>query len=100
MAALPAPIDADRKRFIRDSRRAAALQKDIDKYRAERSGSIERWTNIIRTLMAEHQADDPVEILPQVIVAAEEHLFCEVRKQGQAAARDELRRLLRKATTS
>jgi hypothetical protein len=72
----------------------------VDEYRNQRAATIATWTTTIRTLMDEHHVDDPLEILPAIIVSIEERAIRDAKAAAEIAARTEIQRLLRKATAS
>jgi hypothetical protein len=86
-----------RRQLVVDSKRAAVLGKNVHEYRAERKGTVERWTTTIWTLMNENGvADNPVEILPSIVASVEERIIRAARDEAAVAARSEIQRLLRK----
>jgi hypothetical protein len=96
-----ATIDADaRKRFVADCKQASAQNLLVHEYRAQRAATIAKWTTTIRALMDEHHVDDPLEILPAIIVSIEEHAIRDAKAAAEVAARTEIQRLLKKATAS
>ena len=90
---------ARRRRFVADGRAAAALGISMEALGAARKAAIEQWTTTIRGCMDECGADDPVEILPEILTRLEEHAVGEARAAARAAAREEVQRLLRKVMT-
>jgi hypothetical protein len=86
-----------RKELTSDSRRALAIGKTIDQYRAERDSAVESLTNEIRALMERHGCDDPVELLPQLLIDVREQAVEEARHAAKSAAQVEVRRMLKKA---
>jgi hypothetical protein len=98
MATLPEKLEAaHRRQLVVDSKRAAALGKELHQFRVERSAAIKKWTHTIRTMMEEHGASDPVEILPAIAASLLEHAVVEARETAETTARAEIQRLLRKA---
>jgi hypothetical protein len=99
MAAVPDTIDAGhRRRLIADSKAAVALGLPVNDYRTQRTAAIAQWTHTIRSLMDQHGVIDPLEVLPGILAAVEEHAIGAAKAAAASAARDELQRLLRKAT--
>jgi hypothetical protein len=93
-------IDQDhRKRYVAECKRAAGLGLTVDAYRTQHASAIADLTTTIRALMDDAGVMDPLEVLPGIIVAAEERCASAARKAAEAAARAEIKRLLRKATT-
>lgn len=98
MATLPEKLEAaHRRQLVVDSKRAAALGKELHQFRVERAAAIAKWTHTIRTMMEEHGVSDPVECLPAIVASVLEHAVVEARDTAKVASRAEIQRLLRKA---
>jgi hypothetical protein len=88
-----------RQQLAINSRAALALGVPLETCLAARKAAIASWTTLIRAQMQEHNVNDPVEILPELLARLEEHVVGEARTAAKAAAREEFRALLRKAIT-
>jgi len=98
MAILSEQIEqAHRRQLFVDTRRAIALGKSVQDFRTERAAAIEKWTHTIRNMMQEHGVSDPIECLPAIIASVLEKAIVEARDTATIAARNEIKRLLRKA---
>ena len=75
--------------------RAAALGMTVEKYRSEQAAR--RWAALMHEIMAQTGATDPMECLPEIVVAIERAAKGAANKAAVAAARTEVQRLLRKA---
>jgi hypothetical protein len=87
---------ARRRQYAIDSRAALGLGVSLEQCLTARKAAIGHWTTLIRAQMQEHGVSDPVEILPELLVRLEEHAVGEARTAAKAAAREEVRALLRK----
>jgi hypothetical protein len=88
-----------RQQLAINTRAAVGLGVPLEVCLAARKAAIESWTTLIRAQMQEHNVNDPVEILPELLARLEEHAIGEARAAAKAAAREEVQRLLRKAIT-
>jgi hypothetical protein len=88
---------ARRRQYTIDSRAAVGLGLSLEQCLTARKAAIESWTTLIRAQMQEHNAGDPVEVLPQLLARLQETVVGEARTAARAAAREEVQRLLRKA---
>jgi hypothetical protein len=94
----PAAIDANhRRRLIADNRKAAKLGMGVDDFRAQRTKAVEQLTRELRDMLEQHNVDDPVTILPEILIAHEQRILSEAMKAAASAARFEIQKLLRKA---
>jgi len=69
----------------------------VEKYRSEQAASVKRWAALMHEIMAQTGATDPMECLPEIVVAIERAAKGAANKAAVAAARTEVQRLLRKA---
>jgi len=98
MASISKKIQTDFERQLRvDTARAAALDMDVHTYRAQHAGAVKKWTHTIHNLMEGAGVRDPIEVLPEIIVAIMQHAERAARQDARAAARAKIQRLLRKA---
>jgi len=89
--------DAHRRQLRVDRARADALDMNVHEYRAQHAAAVKMWTHTIHNLMEGAGARDPLEILPELIVAIMQHAERAARQDARGAARNEMQRLLRKA---
>ena len=75
--------------------RAAALGMTVEKYRSEQAAR--RWAALMHEIMAQTGATDPMECLPEIVVAIERAAKGVARKTAEAASRVEVQRMLRRA---
>jgi hypothetical protein len=87
---------ARRRHYVIDSRAAVGLGLSLEQCLTARKAVIANWTTLIRAQMQEHNVNDPVEILPELLARLEEHAVGEARAAARVAAREEVRVLLRK----
>jgi len=85
-----------RKELTADTRRALAQGKTLDEYRGGHDRDVENLTNEIRALMKRHGCEDPVELLPQLLINVREQAVAEARSAAKAAARAEVRTMLKR----
>jgi hypothetical protein len=86
-----------RREFNRDMRHALAQGQELDAYRTTRDAKIEDLTATIRAMMERHGVDDPIEVLPHILIGVQERAIAEARAAAKTAARDEVRRMLKRA---
>lgn len=86
-----------RRRLAADSRAAIAQGQSLDGYLAAHQAAIASFTATTRALMTERGVADPIEILPELLACVQEAAVAEARAAARAAARDEIKALLRKA---
>lgn len=92
--------DAHARQLALDRVRAAALNMDVEKYRTQQVASVRRWATLLHEIMQAAEVDDPMAVLPEIIVAIERSAKGAAIKAAEAAARTETQRILRKAITS
>ena len=88
-----------RQQFVADGRAAAALGISMEALGTARKAVIANWTTLIRARMDECGADDPVEVLPELLARVQEYAVGEARTAAKVVAREEVQRLLRKVIT-
>jgi hypothetical protein len=88
-----------RQQFVVDGRAAAALGISMEALGTARKAVIANWTTLIRARMQEQDVADPVEILPELLARVQEQAIGEARAAAKIAAREEVRKLLRKVLT-
>jgi hypothetical protein len=69
----------------------------VDDFRAQRAKAVEQLTRELRDMLEQHNVDDPVAILPEILIAHEQRILAEATKAAAQAARFEIQKLLRKA---
>jgi hypothetical protein len=98
MPTITEKVEGDYQRQLKvDSVRAAALGMTVEKYRSEQAASVKRWAALMHEIMAQTGATDPMECLPEIVVAIERAAKGVARKTAEAAARVEVQRMLRRA---
>jgi hypothetical protein len=90
---------AHRKQFVADAKRASELGLNTYEFRGQRKAAVEQWTTIIRELMDQCRADDPVSVLPQIAARILEDTAEIARKEAEVAARSVVQRMLKRAMT-
>jgi hypothetical protein len=91
-------VDAEqRRRLLADTRKASAVGRSVEEWRAERTRAVEELTREIRQLLSQNNSDDPVAFLPEILVLLEQKILSEARTTAAEAARFEIHKLLRKA---
>jgi hypothetical protein len=88
---------ARRRQLIVESRRAADQDLSIDEYRKAHNAKVANLIAVIRAEMERHGIDDPVEVLPEILISLEEGVIAKARAAAREAARVEVRAMLRKA---
>jgi hypothetical protein len=88
-----------RQQFVIDGKAASALGISMEALGTARKAVIANWTTLIRARMDECGAADPVEILPELLARVQEQAIGEARAAAKIAAREEVRKLLRKVLT-
>jgi hypothetical protein len=86
-----------RREFMRDTRAASAQGLEVDEYRAKRDQAVAEWAAWFHKTMDETHAMDPAEVLPQALALLQERSIAAARTAAKAAARDEVKKMLRKA---
>ena len=90
---------AHKRQLLSDTERASALGLNTYEYRAQRKTAITDWTAIIRKLMDESNARDPIEILPELCVRLLEDIRAVAKAEAGVSARSVVQRMLKRATT-
>jgi hypothetical protein len=85
-----------RREFVRDMRAASAQGEELEEYRAKRDQVAAEWAAWFREAMDQHQAEDPVEVLPQALALLQERAIAAARTAARTAARDEVKAMLRR----
>jgi hypothetical protein len=86
-----------RRELMRDMRAASAQGQEPEEYRAKRDQSVDEWAAWLHAEMDRCHATDPVEVLPAALALVQERAIAEARAAAKTAARDEVRRMLRRA---
>jgi hypothetical protein len=86
-----------RRELTVDSRRALGQGMTLDEYRRAHDANVEALTATIRAAMEHYGVDDPVEVLPDILVRLQETAVEEARAAAKTAARDEVQRMLKRA---
>src|SRR5262249_10361077 len=98
MPTITEKVEGDYQRQLKvDSVRAAALGMTVEKYRSEQAAAVKRWAALMHEIMEASGATDPVECLPEIVVAIERATKGVARKTAEATARVEVQKMLRKA---
>src|SRR5262245_21792369 len=98
MSTITERIQNDYERQLKVDRiRADALGMNVHEYRAQHADAVKKWTHTIHNLMEGAGVRDPLEVLPEIVVAIMQHAERAARQDARAAARAELQRLLKKA---
>jgi hypothetical protein len=87
---------ARRRQLVTATRAAIGQGQSIEQYQATHQRAIAGIIAAIRTRMTECGVIDPVEILPEILISLQEAAIAEARIAAKAAARDEMKTLLRK----
>jgi hypothetical protein len=96
-----AEVDAEhRRRLIADIRKASAVGRSVQEWRAERTRAVEELTHEIRELLTQNNSDDPVALLPEILVLLEQRILAQAQAAAETSARFALQKFLRKAATS
>src|SRR5215831_1534294 len=98
MATITETVDGNYQRQLRvDTVRAAALGMTLEKYRSEQAAAVRKWATLLHEIMQAAEVDDPIAVLPEIIVAIERGAKGVAHRTAEAAARVEVQRMLRKA---
>ena len=98
MPTITEKIESNFQRQYRvDQVRAAALDMNVHEYRAQHAAAVKMWTHTIKNLMEGAGVRDPLEVLPEIVVAIMQHAERAARQDARAAARADIQRLLKKA---
>jgi hypothetical protein len=71
----------------------------LNEYRKAHSAKVANLIAVIRAEMDRHGIDDPVEVLPEILISLEESAVAKARTAAKDAARAEVKAILRKAIT-
>jgi hypothetical protein len=85
---------ARRRQLITESKRASEQGLTIGEYRKAHDAKVANLIAIIRAEMDRHGIDDPVEVLPAVLVNIEENAIAKARTAARDAARAEVRAMV------
>jgi hypothetical protein len=88
-----------RRELTRDAKAALQQGLSLDEYIAKRDQTVTEWTRWFHAEMDKCHVDDPIECLPQAFARVEERAIGEARAAAKAAARTEVRAMLRKVIT-
>jgi len=83
-----------RSELVRDSRSALSQNKTLDQLRENREARAEFYANFLRYKMGQHQYQNPLSFLPEVLAMIEEHF-----DNRLAVAIKEIKTNLKKALT-
>src|SRR5258707_15163980 len=86
-----------RAEFNADSREALRLGKSLEEFIASRDAHADDWARWFHAEMEKFGVTDPIEVVPNAMVRVEQRAIAEARAAAVTAARDELKRMLRKA---
>ena len=86
-----------RAELLHNTRGAVAMGVSLDEYIAKHERSVERWTQLFYAEMEKVRVDDPVEVLPAMMAKLEERAISEARRAAEAAAKELVATMLRKA---
>ena len=86
-----------RAELLHNTRGAVAMGVSLDEYIAKHERSVERWTQLFYAEMEKVRVDDPVEVLPAIMAKLEERAISEARRAAEAAAKELVATMLRKA---
>jgi hypothetical protein len=89
--------EAHRKQWIADTKRASELGLHTREFRHQRKAAVEHWTAVIRELMDQNNARDPIEVLPQICARLVEDTREIAKGEAEASARGVVQRMLKKA---
>ena len=88
---------AYKQRQMADIQRASKLGLNTAEYRSRHKAAIDNWTEIIRELMTQNAAHDPIEILPELCTHIVEEVAGIAEAKAEVAARSTVQRMLKKA---
>jgi hypothetical protein len=88
---------AHERQLALDRVRAGALGMTVEKYRSEQAAAVKRWAALMHEIMEASGTSDPIECLPEIVVAIERSVKGAAIKAAAAAARTEVQKMLRKA---
>ena len=87
---------AYRQRQLADTKRASELGLNTSEYRLRHKRAVDSWTEVIRELMTQNAARDPVEILPEVLTHLVEEIAGIAEAKAEITARSTVQRMLKK----
>jgi hypothetical protein len=90
---------ARRRQLVTEHRRAAELEMSLDEYRKAHDAKVANLIAVIRAEMERCGVDDPVEVIPEILISLEESAIAKARTAAKDAARAEVKAILRKAIT-
>src|SRR5262249_47114349 len=97
MPSITERIESDHERQLAlDRMRAGALGMTLESYRSEQAAAVRKWAGLMHEIMEASGAFDPLECLPEIVVAIERSVKGAAIKAAVAASRTEVQRLLRK----
>jgi hypothetical protein len=88
-----------RAELMRDTKAALKQGLSLDQYLVGRNQAVDEWTRWFHAEMDKCRATDPIEVLPQALACVQEHAIAEARRTAEAAARDVVMAILRRAIT-
>jgi hypothetical protein len=88
-----------RREMTRDTKAALKQGMSLDQYLIGRNQAVDEWTRWFHAEMDNHRATDPIEVLPQALARVQEHAIAEARRTAEAAARDVVKAIIRRAIT-
>jgi hypothetical protein len=86
-----------RAEIMRMTRGAAQLGVSLEQYRRLHEAKVERWCELAHQEMQRAGVDDPLEVLPVLLAKLEEIAVAKARKAAEAAAKNAVALMLRKA---
>jgi hypothetical protein len=99
MSNIDANEQVQRRELIRDTRAASQQGLELPEYREKREKAISEWTAWFHSEMDKCHASDPVEVLPAALALLQERAIAAARTAAAEAARDQVKKMLRKAIT-
>jgi hypothetical protein len=81
-----------------DIARANRAGQSVEEFRAARAAQIRKWAEKLHNMMDAAGADDPLQILPEAIAEICAEANAHARETARIVAKQELVRLLKKAT--
>jgi hypothetical protein len=99
MRNIDANEQARRRQLITESTRASEQGLTIGEYRKAHEAKVANLIAVIRAEMDRHGVDDPIEVIPQILVSLEENAIAKACTAAKDVARAEVKAILRKAIT-
>ena len=87
---------AYKQRQLADMQRASRLGLNTAEYRARHKRAVDNWTEVIRELMTQNAAHDPVEILPELCTHIVEEIAGIAEAKAEVTARCAVQKMFRK----